>query len=74
VLVICFHGLETKIVKRFFNRHITGDEYPRGFPVTDEQLNKRLKRVGKAIKPSEDEIKFNPRSRSAVMRIAEKIA
>ncbi|WP_289281851.1 MULTISPECIES: 16S rRNA (cytosine(1402)-N(4))-methyltransferase RsmH [unclassified Methylophaga] len=72
--VISFHSLEDRIVKRFFRDEARGDDLPSHFPVTVDQLNPRLKVIGKAIKASEEEIKLNPRARSAVLRIAEKLA
>lgn len=73
LVVISFHSLEDRIVKRFIRKHQKGDELPSWLPVTDAQLNRRMKSLGKAIKPSKEEISVNPRSRSAVMRIAEKL-
>ncbi|MCL6415919.1 16S rRNA (cytosine(1402)-N(4))-methyltransferase RsmH [Aestuariirhabdus sp. Z084] len=73
LVVISFHSLEDRMVKRFIRKHVKGDELPPGLPVRDDQLNKRLKSVGKAVKASADEVQRNPRSRSAVMRVAEKI-
>lgn len=74
--VISFHSLEDRIVKRFINKQSKAKQVPRGLPVTDEELNKgiKLKAIGKAIKPSEQEIAVNTRSRSSVLRIAERIA
>ncbi len=73
MVVISFHSLEDRIVKRFIRRHVKGDEHlPSGIPFTQAMLNQRLKSKGKAIKASEEEVKLNPRSRSAVMRVAEK--
>ena len=46
---------------------------PKGLPLRDDQINRRLKLMGKARKPSDIEIEENVRARSAVMRIAEKI-
>ncbi|HIP52949.1 MAG TPA: 16S rRNA (cytosine(1402)-N(4))-methyltransferase, partial [Chromatiales bacterium] len=51
-----------------------GDRLPPGVPVTQDQLQPRLRLIGKAVKPSSDEIERNPRARSAVMRVAEKVA
>ncbi|MCS5559423.1 MAG: 16S rRNA (cytosine(1402)-N(4))-methyltransferase, partial [Oceanospirillaceae bacterium] len=74
LVVISFHSLEDRIVKRFMREHVKGDSHiPHGLPVTQDQLKRRLKLVGKARKPSPQEIDLNPRSRSAVMRVAEKI-
>ena len=72
--VISFHSLEDRIVKRFIRKHVQGDHFPKGLPVTEKQLNRRLKAHGRAIKASDDQIAANPRSRSAVMRVAEKLA
>ena len=72
---ISFHSLEDRIVKRFMREHAKGDSHiPRGLPVTEDQMRRRLKLLGKAQKPSPNEISINPRCRSAVMRVAEKIA
>jgi len=74
--VISFHSLEDRIVKRFIRKQEKGREYPAGLPLTEAQMmqGKTLQAKGKAIKPSAEEIKQNPRSRSSVLRIALKIA
>lgn len=72
--VISFHSLEDRIVKRFFRDEARGDDLPAHFPVTADQLNPRLRIVGKAIKASEAELAVNVRARSAVLRVAEKLA
>lgn len=71
--VISFHSLEDRLVKQFIRKHVKGDEMPRGLPIKESQLNKRLKSIGKAIKASADEVEVNVRARSAVLRVAEKI-
>ncbi|UDM62838.1 16S rRNA (cytosine(1402)-N(4))-methyltransferase RsmH [Pseudoalteromonas piscicida] len=75
LVVISFHSLEDRIVKQFIKKQSKGEAIPRGLPLTDEQLkqNLTLKAVGKAIKPSDAEIAQNPRSRSSVLRVAEKL-
>ncbi|MEJ6476333.1 16S rRNA (cytosine(1402)-N(4))-methyltransferase RsmH [Pseudoalteromonas piscicida] len=75
LVVISFHSLEDRIVKQFIKKQSKGEAIPRGLPLTDEQLkqNLTLKAVGKAIKPSDEEIAQNPRSRSSVLRVAEKL-
>lgn len=73
LLVISFHSLEDRIVKRFFKLQAQGKPIPKGLPVTDNFLEKKLKLVSKAIMASEEEIENNPRSRSAVLRVAERI-
>ena len=74
LVVISFHSLEDRRVKRFIREQVRGDFLPAGLPVTEQQLNKRLRSVGKAVKASAEELNNNPRARSAVMRVAEKIA
>lgn len=74
MVVISFHSLEDRIVKQFIQKHVRGDDFPPGLPITQDQLNPRLKAIGKAIKVAAQELGENARSRSAVMRIAEKIA
>jgi len=74
LVVISFHSLEDRIVKRFIRNASRGDVYPAGLPVTTKQMNVRLRVVGKAVHPSEQEMASNPRARSAVMRVAEKLA
>lgn len=74
LVVISFHSLEDRIVKKFIAMQTKGDSYPRDLPVQQAQLTPRLRAIGKAMKPGADEIERNPRARSAVMRIAEKIA
>ena len=74
LLVISFHSLEDRIVKRFMRELAESDPYPKEIPITAEKLRPRMKIVGKAIKPGHSEISVNPRSRSAVLRIGEKLA
>ncbi|WP_111976820.1 16S rRNA (cytosine(1402)-N(4))-methyltransferase RsmH [Algibacillus agarilyticus] len=73
--VISFHSLEDRIVKRFMNEKSKAVAVPRGLPVTDDELNKhiKLKTIGKAIKPTAQEVELNTRSRSSVLRIAERL-
>ena len=73
VSIISFHSLEDRLVKRFIRDKSKGDKFPKGIPVMDSDLNKEFKPIGKAIKASRDEVEKNPRSRSAVLRIAEKL-
>lgn len=73
LVVISFHSLEDRRVKRFIRQHVRGDtDLPRGMPVRDDQLKRRLEPLGKARRPSTSEIEDNPRARSAVMRAARK--
>jgi 16S rRNA (cytosine1402-N4)-methyltransferase len=71
--VISFHSLEDRIVKNFIRERSTGDTLPKGVPVRARDIPPaELTPVGKAIKASEAEVRRNPRSRSAVLRVAEK--
>lgn len=73
--VISFHSLEDRIVKRFLRDHSRVDTLPKGVPVMASQLQQpELHLVGKAVTPSREEIRENPRARSSRLRIAEKSA
>ncbi|MCW8944792.1 MAG: 16S rRNA (cytosine(1402)-N(4))-methyltransferase RsmH [Sedimenticola sp.] len=72
LVVISFHSLEDRIVKRFMRDAARGEQFPAGIPVTEQQRNASLNLIGKAIKPSREEVDQNPRSRSAVLRVAER--
>lgn len=74
LVVISFHSLEDRLVKRFIRRQQQGDEIPSYIPVTTTELQQRLRAVGKPVYPSDAEVARNPRARSAVMRIAERVA
>ena len=74
LVVISFHSLEDRIVKNFMRGNATADDLPKNLPLRADQLPQpKLRLVGKAIKPSAAEIAANPRARSAVMRVAEKL-
>ncbi len=71
--VISFHSLEDRIVKRFIRDEAHRDELPANFPVRAKDLPQpRMLAIGNAIKPSAAEVKQNPRSRSAVLRVAKR--
>lgn len=72
ITVITFHSLEDRLVKNFF-RHGTFDEPERNPFINEEQVNELKIITKKPITPSEDEIRKNPRARSAKLRIAEKV-
>ena len=73
LVVISFHSLEDRMVKKFMARCAKGDAFPRGVPVTAEQLKPALKLIGRPMRPTADEVQVNSRARSAVMRTAEKL-
>jgi 16S rRNA (cytosine1402-N4)-methyltransferase len=73
LVVISFHSLEDRIVKRFIRKQVQGDQLPPDLPVTHVEVNARLRSVGKPIRAGENEIRTNPRARSAIMRVAERL-
>ena len=77
LVVISFHSLEDRVVKRFIREAACPDKLPSRLPVRDEEVRRlirpKLRLVGKAIRPKERELVVNPRARSAVMRVAERV-
>jgi 16S rRNA (cytosine1402-N4)-methyltransferase len=71
---ISFHSLEDRIVKRFIRREEQGDPVYAGLPNVPPHARARLKRVGGAVMAGEAEVRANPRARSAVLRVAERLA
>jgi 16S rRNA (cytosine1402-N4)-methyltransferase len=72
--VISFHSLEDRIVKRFMRDMAQGDKFPVGLPIRAADIPQgKLKLVGKAVQAGAEELKLNPRARSAVLRIAERL-
>lgn len=71
--VISFHSLEDRRVKRFIRDEARGGDFPPDLPLTDTQLNRRLRAVGKDIRAGKKELAVNPRARSAVLRVAERL-
>ena len=74
LVVISFHSLEDRIVKRFMREQSKGKQYPYDLPIQHIEINAALKIVAKPIRASDTEIKNNPRARSAIMRVAEKLS
>jgi len=73
LVVISFHSLEDRIVKNFINKHSLGKEIISNLPITDFSQNLNLKKIKVPLKASNSEIEENIRSRSAKIRVAEKI-
>ena len=73
--IISFHSLEDRMVKHFMKKQSKGEDIPKGLPLREDQIqrNQKLRIIGKAIQPSDAEIQANPRSRSAILRVAERI-
>jgi 16S rRNA (cytosine1402-N4)-methyltransferase len=74
LVVISFHSLEDRIVKRFLREASRADRLPARLPVRARDLPRpRLQLIGRAVRPSDAEIAANPRARSAIMRVAERL-
>jgi 16S rRNA (cytosine1402-N4)-methyltransferase len=82
LVVLSFHSLEDRIVKRFIRDHWCAAAHarsvhpkaPRGLPPSDDSWRPTLKPIGKKLAPSAAEVRRNPRARSALLRIAERLA
>ncbi len=73
LVVISFHSLEDRIVKRFMRDHSRIDPALSRLPLVPETALPRLRLVTKAIRPDEHEVESNPRARSATLRVAERL-
>jgi 16S rRNA (cytosine1402-N4)-methyltransferase len=74
LVVITFHSLEDRIVKRFMRDNAQPAPVPRGMAVREaDRAPPRLRLVGKPIRPAAQELDANPRSRSATLRVAERL-
>jgi 16S rRNA (cytosine1402-N4)-methyltransferase len=74
LVVISFHSLEDRIVKRFMRDHARGEVLPKGLPVPGGPAGGELRLIGKAVRADAEETARNPRARSAVLRVAERVA
>ena len=73
LVAISFHSLEDRIVKRFLREHSQPPQLPKRLPLRAAELPvPPLRLVGRARRPTADEVAANPRARSAVMRVAER--
>jgi len=70
--IISFHSLEDRLVKRFIKSESRGVQLPKEIPIMASEITTTFKKIGKAVKASQQEVEINPRSRSAVLRIAER--
>jgi 16S rRNA (cytosine1402-N4)-methyltransferase len=73
LVAISFHSLEDRIVKRFMRDESTPKEYPPELPIMPDDSDVNIKRIGKKIRAGEKELNENPRARSAVLRVAERL-
>lgn len=72
LVVISFHSLEDRLVKRYMREMARGKPLPRGLPVPDSAIERKMRLVGKPVRAAGEEVAGNPRARSAIMRVAEK--
>ena len=73
LVMLSFHSLEDRLVKRFFREQARGDPYPPEVPITEDMKKPTFRLVGKPLRAGAEEVAGNRRARSAVMRVAEKI-
>jgi 16S rRNA (cytosine1402-N4)-methyltransferase len=73
LVVISFHSLEDRIVKHFIQAHSSIDPVYAGLPVIPESARPRLAKVGSKVRAGETELAANPRARSSVLRVAQKV-
>lgn len=77
LVIISFHSLEDRIVKRFIREGANPDKLPKHLPLRADEVRRfsraNLQMVGKAVRPGVAEVECNPRARSAIMRVAERI-
>ena len=71
--VISFHSLEDRAVKRFMQRESQVDPALRRLPVVPAKARPRLKLIGRKQRPGQAELERNPRARSALLRVAERL-
>ena len=73
LLAISFHSLEDRIVKRFMRDEARGDDLPKEIPILDADRTPRLRLIGKPVRAAGNEVDENPRARSAILRVAERV-
>lgn len=73
LVVISFHSLEDRLVKRFMRDNSRIGELPPGVPIVAESMRPRLRLPAKPVRPSAAEVRNNPRARSALLRVAERL-
>ena len=73
LVFISFHSLEDRIVKRYIRNKVTGENIPSSIPILDKDINKQMKVIINGKKACQNELKLNPRARSAILRVAERL-
>ena len=74
LVVISFHSLEDRIVKRFMRDLARGPQMPKDLPLMQKDIAQPFRLVSRAVKPTEKEIAANPRARSSVLRVLERVS
>ena len=72
--VISFHSGEDRIVKRFIRQQSRADPYPSYLPVVDARSKPALRAIGRPLRPDLAATENNPRGRSAILRVAERLS
>ena len=72
--VISFHSLEDRLVKRFMREQVEGERLPRHLPVRESRRGQTMRLMGRAVRAGDAEVAENPRARSAVLRVAERLS
>ena len=73
LVVISFHSLEDRPVKRLLQKEAKGDDFPPDLPIRADQIKPRINLMGKPVRAGAEELGKNRRARSAIMRVAEKL-
>lgn len=71
--VVSFHSLEDRLVKRLFRRSVLGDMIPDRLPVKEVDMGGNYEYVRKLVKPTAEEVRCNPRARSARLRVIKRV-
>jgi 16S rRNA (cytosine1402-N4)-methyltransferase len=71
--VISFHSLEDRMVKQFIQEHSTVNPVFAGLPVIPDAARPRMARIGSKTRAGDEELAANPRARSSVLRVAQKV-
>ncbi len=74
LVILSFHSLEDRLVKQFLKQQAEGLPLPAHIPLRIQEQRVLMRRIGKAFRPTEEEVRFNPRARSVTLRIGEKIS
>ena len=73
LVTISFHSLEDRMVKQFIQEHSTVNPVFAGLPVIPDAARPRMARIGSKTRAGDEELAANPRARSSVLRVAQKV-